>query len=473
MSVACRRTMAPLDSVWLAMDRPTNRMVIVSVMFLAGRPDWDEVTHLLDTRVLGRYPVFRQRPEPAGLFRGRPHWVDDEDFDLARHLHRARLPAPGDDAALQRYMEHRLAAPLDPAHPLWEAHLLDGYGAGSAIFCRTHHAMADGLALARVLLSLTESGPSDPPAGEEAQEGSAVRRDPRTEVATDDPGPGLATLSLGVARAAAGRAVRWGSPSGLASATRLAARTPGVLQDLLLGHNPDNPVSGRPGPDKRIAWTSPLPLDPARSVGRLAGATLNDVLLSAMASALRAYQVASGDEPVDLITMVPVSLRPLTAPPPPELGNRFTLVYFRYPSATAAPLARLAETKRRMDWLKASPEVAITHVLMEGIGRVGRGLDRPVIDFFADKAIGVTTNVIGPRERRRLAGVPVDGVLGWVPGSGRHTLGVCVFTYADAVRVGVVTDARVIPDPQPLVRAFEAELELLGALGAAPATVGG
>jgi hypothetical protein len=246
-----------------------------------------------------------------------------------------------------------------------------------------------------------------------------------------------------------------------------------VLSDLILGHNPENPVSGDPGPAKRIAWTHPIPLEPAKAVGRLAGATLNDVLLSAMAAALRTYQEEAGAEPVDLITMVPVNLRDLSAPLRPELGNEFTLIYFKFPSATAAPLARLGETKRRMDWLKASPEIALTHLLMEVIGRVGHGLDRPVIDFFADKAIGVTTNVIGPRSRRQLAGVPVEGVLGWVPGSGRHTLGVCIFTYAGTVRVGVVSDAGVIPDPHRLVAGFEAELEVLGALAPAPAAVEG
>ena len=173
-------------------------------------------------------------------------------------------------------------------------------------------------------------------------------------------------------------------------------------------------------------------------------------------------------EPVDLITMVPVNLRDLDAPLPSELGNVFTLVYLRLPSATAAPLARLAETKRRMDWLKDSPEVAMTRMLMDVIGRVGRGIDRPVVDFFANKALGVTTNVIGPRSRRRLAGVPVEGVLGWVPGSGSHTVGVCIFTYAGTVRVGVITDAALVPDPERIVAAFEAELDLFVSL-AAPA----
>ena len=461
--MANRRPIAPMDALWLAMDRPENLMVIQSVMFLREVPDWDEVTRVLRTRVVERYRVFRQRVEPPHLPGVRPHWVDDEEFDLARHVRRATLPSPGDDGTLQRYMEEQISSRLDPDHPLWEVHFLDGHGTGAAVLWRSHHSLADGLALGQVLLSMTDDS-------EVPQDGTSLT-DSRPTGDPADSGVGvlasalgLARSSVGLARSSFGRALRWALPGGWRDASHLALDTGQVLDDLLLGHNPDNPVSGQPGAAKRIAWTRPLPLDGPKAVGRLAGATVNDVLLSAMAGALRTYITERGAEPVDLMTMVPVNLRDLRKPLPPGLGNRFTLIYLRYPSATAAPLARLAETKRRMDWLKQSPEIPLTTMLMDGIGLVGHGLDRPVIDFFANKALGVTTNVMGPRRTRLLAGVPLDGVLGWVPGSGTHTLGVCIFTYAGTVRVGVLTDAGLVPDPERLVAAFETEIDLLESL---------
>ena len=156
MEPATSRPIAPLDSIWLSMDRPNNLMVIVSVILLGEVPDWDEVTEMVRDRVIDQYPVFRQRPEPASLPGGRPRWVDDDDFDMERHIRRVTLPAPGDDAALQRYMEGHISTPLDPRHPLWEYHLIEGRESGAAIFCRFHHALADGLALAKVLLSMTD-----------------------------------------------------------------------------------------------------------------------------------------------------------------------------------------------------------------------------------------------------------------------------------------------------------------------------
>lgn len=465
MTPTGRRRISAADTLWLDMDRPNNLMVIVTLMFLESVPRWDDLAALLQRRLVERYPVFSQRPDPRAPL-GLASWEDDPDFELQRHLHRVTLPSPGDDATLQRFVEERIPVPLDRAHPLWEAWLIDGYGSGSVVFGRFHHALADGIALTRVLLSLTEDGGSS---------GADTRRGPEVggEDVVDAPDRSLAgaALSAGVAaaRAGLGQASRLASPSGVLGAVGLGVRTGQVVADLLWTHSPENVFSGTPGARKRVVWTQPLPLADLKTVGRLAGATLNDVLLSAVAGALHRYQRDRGAEPVDLVTMVPVNVRPLDQPLPPELGNRFALVFVRFPSGRAAPLGRLAETKRRMDWLKASPEAALTLGLMAVMGRTTRSLERYVVDFFADKAIGVTTNVAGPTAVRTLAGVTMSGVLGWVPGSGTHTVGVCIYTYAGNVRVGFMVDAGVVPDPGDLLRAFEAEVAGLVVLGAAAA----
>jgi WS/DGAT/MGAT family acyltransferase len=257
-------------------------------------------------------------------------------------------------------------------------------------------------------------------------------------------------------------------PGGPLDLGRLALRTAQVTKALLLTRNPASAVGGQPELRKRVVWSHTYPLDELKVVGRLSGATLNDVLMSAVAGALHRYQVASGGRPVDLTTMVPVNVRPLDRELPKELGNRFALVFFTFPSAMSAPLERLAETKRRMDWLKHSPESLMTFGLIMAIGRTVADLERYVVDFFANKAIGVTTNVAGPTDVRYLAGTKVTGVLGWVPGSGHHTLGVCIFTYAGTVRVGFRVDAARVRNPQRLLTAFEEELgELVALAGAA------
>jgi WS/DGAT/MGAT family acyltransferase len=429
------------------MDRPNNLMVIVSLVFLERVPDWERVTGILRERVVARYPVFRQRPADPLLPLLPPRWEDDDAFSLERHLHRVTLPSPGDDAALQAYVDSRLHRPLDRSHPLWEVHLVSGYGSGAVLVFRAHHALADGIALTRVLLSMTDAEP-----------GTAGDAEPLlTTSAPPARARGLVDTTL--------KAMQVVRPSGLAEALALVPRVGAVVAEVLLTHTPSSVLSGTPGQLKRVVWTRPVPLGELKAVGRLAGATLNDVLMSAVAGALEQYQRLHGREPVDLVTMVPVNVRPPDEPLPPELGNRFALVFFGFPSATSAPLARLAETKRRMDWLKQSPEAALTLGIINVLGLTTTGLERRLVDFFANKAIGVTTNVAGPTQQRLLAGVPMTGALGWVPGSGNHSVGVCIFTYAGTVRVGFMVDATIVPDPEALLEAFELEVAALASIG--------
>ena len=93
-------------------------------------------------------------------------------------------------------------------------------------------------------------------------------------------------------------AVRLARPSGWADALALGSRTAAVVADLLLTHTPTSALSGTPAPQKRVVWTQPVPLAELKAVGRLAGATLNDVLMSAVAGALEHYQRQHGREPV-------------------------------------------------------------------------------------------------------------------------------------------------------------------------------
>jgi hypothetical protein len=59
----------------------------------------------------------------------------------------------------------------------------------------------------------------------------------------------------------------------------------------------------------------------------------------------------------------------------------------------------------------------------------------------------------------------MTGALGWVPGSGNHSVGACIFTYAGTVRVGFMVDATIVPDPEALLEAFELEVAALASIG--------
>lgn len=484
-----RRPMDPVDAIWLDMDRPNNLMVVVALILLDAVPTPDRFLEVVRTRLVEPYPVFRQRPVRSPL--GRPAWEDDPDFTLGRHVRRSVLPEP-DEAALRAAVDARLHVAFDHDHPLWEMELLEGLGAGAAVLCRFHHCLADGIALSQVLLSLTDpsdgqgdgqgDGQDDGPGAlpgasrsDDRETGGLPAGDPARRDAAGAP-DGAAGGPVGRAAEATRPLTRTlaalTTPAAVGGLATAAARSTAglvrsglVLSELVTARSPDSPLRGTPWPRKRAVWSRPFPVGQLKTVGRLCDATLNDVLMSATAGALRRYQLDHGGPAADLVTMVPVDVRRPGAPLPPELGNRFALVYVSYPCGIAGPLARLAETKRRMDRVKATPEAALTFGLITAIGRATPGVERRVVDFFADKALGVTTNVKGPPAPRRLAGAGVTAVLGWVPGSGTQTVGVCLFTYAGSLRAGFLVDAESVPDPEALVAAFELEVAELVRLG--------
>ncbi|MFP2901788.1 WS/DGAT domain-containing protein, partial [Corallococcus sp. 4LFB] len=194
---------------------------------------------------------------------------------------------------------------------------------------------------------------------------------------------------------------------------------------------------------------------------RTLGGTVNDVLLTAVTGALRRY-LATRDAPLeDVHALVPVNLRPLDAPVPRELGNRFGVVFLRLPVHLAEPRRRLREVAKRMEHLKRSPEAVLTSGMLELLGHTPAALERAVVDVMGTKASLVATNVPGPRQPVSLAGTRLGGLTFWVPQAGHVGLGISLFSYAGQVTVGVASDASRVPDPGALVSAFQEELAAL------------
>lgn len=436
-----RRTMSGADAMWLHADRPNHLMVIDGIMWTDEPLDRDEVERVLQERLVDHFPVFRQRPVEPRFPWELPAWEDDPDFSLSRHLHHARLRKPGGDRQLRAFLEKHVAVPLDPTRPLWEMWLVDNYQGGSVVYSRLHHAMADGMALAQVMLTLTDPAPDAPDVAVHPAQPHPV-------------GLGwLVSDALALARSAAGVV---GLPA-------QGVRTVGVARKLLFSRLTRTLLSGEPGNTKRMTWSRPRPVGDVKAIGRATGCTVNDVLVAGLAGGLSRFLADHGEAADQLTTMVPVNTRPPDRPLPPELGNQFSLVMLHLPTGDETPEQRLQEVHRRMEAIKHSPEPLITAVVAQGIGHLSTA-EGPFVDFFAGKAFGVTTNVAGPREPRYLAGRRVSGVLGWVPGSGRQTLGVCIYSYAGDVRIGFKVDATTVPDPDRLVECFDAELDALGAL---------
>ena len=460
---ANKRSVSAVDALWLSMDTPENLMIIEGVMTFGERIDIERATRALSMRLPERYPVFRQIPVASRNPLGGTNWVDDPQFDIDHHIVEAELDRPGDDETLQRYVSHLMSVPLERDRPLWQVHVVQGYRGGSAMVARFHHALADGTALARVLVELTDDDPDD-----DLLQADRIRRKAETNEGPTYSLPGLGAV-VGSATGAVNDAVRGGlhtmsrladlaDPARFQDAMNLASSTPDLVNKLLLAGTPDSPLTGGVGVPKVAVWSRAHDLSEIKEAGRRQDATINDMMVAAVAGALRTHVIDHGGDPQDLATMVPVNLRPLDRPLPRELGNKFALVMLNLPIGADSPQQRVAEAKSRMDTIKSSPEAMLTFGVIEALGAINPQLARTMVDFFSAKGVGVTTNVPGPRQPRWFAGVPVTGVLGWAPSAGIQTLNECIFSYDGTIRVGFKADRENVPDPHDLVRAFDMEL---------------
>jgi diacylglycerol O-acyltransferase len=230
---------------------------------------------------------------------------------------------------------------------------------------------------------------------------------------------------------------------------------------LLLGGSSRTVWTGRPGDVKSVAWSTPIELSPIKEAARRRGATLNDVLVGALSGALKAYLAGRGDQVDEVVWMVPVNLKPFSDDLPEDLGNHFALVMLDMPLTGATPDERIDDLRQRMQRIKNSDEPVLTFGLQRTISMSPSRMATALTNFFANKAVGVLTNVPGPTRALEFEGIPVRQVIGFAPCSGDQPLTATIFTYAGTVTVGFAGDADLVPDPQTLVDLVVAELDEL------------
>jgi WS/DGAT/MGAT family acyltransferase len=220
-------------------------------------------------------------------------------------------------------------------------------------------------------------------------------------------------------------------------------------------------LKGRAQRVKKVAWGQPLPLDEVKAIGRALGGSINDVLLATVAGAIGAYLRDKGDDVAgkQIRAMVPVNLRPLNQAH--ELGNRFGLVPLTLPIGVVNPVERVYAVRARMTDLKGSYQPLLAFGVLALSGLFIKPVQDAVINLFAKKATAVMTNVPGPGVPLKFCGATVKQVMFWVPASGDIGMGVSILSYGGGVQFGLITDAKLCPDPEQIVQRFGPEFEKL------------
>ena len=89
------------------------------------------------------------------------------------------------------------------------------------------------------------------------------------------------------------------------------------------------------------------------------------------------------------------------------------------------------------------------------------GVQRTALELFSRKASAVATNVPGPPLPLYLAGCQITEQMFWVPQTGSIGIGISIMSYNNKVYFGLISDAKLLPDPDSVIQRFRPEFEKL------------
>ena len=132
----------------------------------SDRFSFEEVRRTLLERI-PRVPKFRWKLKEVPLHLDRAVWIEDEHFDVDKHLRRIAVPPPGGRREVGDLMGMFMGYQLDRRRPLWEMFYVDGVVGGQvALITKFHHCLMDGASGAGLAEQLFDLEPDPPPVAE-------------------------------------------------------------------------------------------------------------------------------------------------------------------------------------------------------------------------------------------------------------------------------------------------------------------
>jgi diacylglycerol O-acyltransferase len=382
-------------------------------------------------------PTFRKHPREVMGGISQLTWAIDPDLDLEYHLRHSALPHPGQPRQLLELTSRLHATLLDRHRPLWEMHLVEGLDDGRfAVYAKTHHALMDGVSQILSLRRALSTDPND--------------HDARAYWAPHEPGPKKSILDI----------LKKGAESiaGLGPGSYNIAK--GVLKQQLTSpfEAPRTMFNVPIGGARRFAAQS-WPFERFRAIKKVAGVTINDVVLAVCGGALRAYlieQNALPDKP--LIAMVPVSLREGES----SGGNEVGSLLANLGTDLSDPAERLKVVNASMndnkEVFKSLPEVQ--QVALSAYNSMPMMLELiPVLKTAARPPFNIViSNVPGSRDRLYWGGAELVGNYPMSIVLDGQALNITLTNTADRIDFGIVGCRSSVPHLQRLLVYLEDSL---------------
>ena len=438
MSVGSGRTsrfarLSSLDGMFLHQESPDwpahfGGLAVVEGKALldgSGQLRLQEIRERLNRR-LAKVPQLRRRLHIPGPLGGKALWVDDQQFDIQRHVHEATVERPAGDIQLLDAAARLYGKLLDRRRPLWELWFLNGLSDGRVgVLLKLHHSVADGMAAMTIMGALFDFEPDAP--------------DPIAEPWAPEPVPGwwslLADHLSTTIRAVERAGTVLGQPLRLVAGARVRIRV--AREALGQVSAPRTSLNQVVRSGRRIRFLR-LDLGAMKEAAHAHGAKVNDVVLDLWSGGLRELMLYRGEPAsgVDLITNMPVSLR--SASGARTIDNQLGFMALPLPVWEPDAERRLDLIVRTTCKAKAEQQSAAIADFLAFASAI------PFARFLTahQRSVNVkVTNVIGPPVPVYVLGARILDILPITRLFGNVGLTLCAFSYAGVISL-VVTRMR-------------------------------
>jgi diacylglycerol O-acyltransferase len=414
-------TLGPEDLAILRLESP--RIAGHCCKLLIAEPARGQARLTLEAlreHLTGRLPRLPRMTERLSGESPNARWVPDPRFDIRNHVRGTERGRPATRGEMVDAVAHLMTSRLDRAHPLWSLHLLDLEDDRSALIVLLHHCMVDGAsavrALSEVLWDPVASVPSPP---------------------THAPTPSVPNAPFDLR---------------------------GFVRRELMPTAADTPLDRHPSAGRRVAYTR-APLTALKHVAETVavGATVNDVLLCAVAGGLRSWLTRQGGALHRIHVKVPVSLHDAHEQSD-RFGNHDSFMVVDARADEPDPSARLRAITAQTRILKARHDAQSLDRLFCELRRVSGVAAQALASWTAGPRLFTinVSNVPGPRTPVAVMGADVRELYALAEIADRHALRVAAISLADDLSIGLCADAVAVADPETIVGGVESDLTALG-----------